>query len=204
VSEQLIGVIVGALIGFGGTALVTLFQWRIEKEKRREERLWHYRQQHVQRLRLAWEEVRRQALESLRFSEKIATGLDALAAAEDTKTYEEIEEGLEEWVPKIQPRFDRDKVESRFSELMTNLLFIASLHDPSLRDSINKATSAVIDGLVSVLGNVQSLLDKLDHGIEITPSDAKKAVEQFNVARAIIVAAMREVEMSIEQHTTNV
>ncbi len=201
-SEQLIGVIVGALIGFAGTALITLLQWRIEREKRREDRSWRYRQERVQDLRVAWEEVRRLYLDLLEFEEKTAKHLDRLAAAEDSETYEEIQERFKEWSQKEVRGFAGEEGEDRFTELMTNLVAIASVQDPSLQQDIIKATRSVMYAMGTSMGSVQSLLYKFDHGEELSSEDTTRAVEQCNEVRAIIAKAMTLVETAIERYVT--
>jgi len=203
-SEQLAGVIVGAAIAFAGTALITLFQWYMEKEKRREERVWWYRQEHLQRLRPAWERMHGRYLESLTVSEKITTLLDGLAGVDETKRHEKLEEMVKELRRIAESHFDVERLQTLSSEAATDAALIASTHHPKLAESIRTAVLKLAETMDDLLGNVQSLLERFAVDVEVSPAEITKATKRLDECRGSLIETMREVETSIERYVTEV
>lgn len=200
-SDQLLGVIIGAGIGFAGTALITLFQWRMEKEKRREERLWQYRQEHLRSIRPIWERVHRCLYEYVKVSERVYAVVDGGLLAQQEGTWHEF---CDEVIPVALESIGASL--SRLEELQlddSELLALGTIHDPHLREAMRKGLSDLHGALAFLRSDVDSYYKKCLDGYE--PASAEKLVEtlkRFAEARGGVVQVIRDIESSIERYVT--
>lgn len=194
-SDQLVGVIVGALIGFAGTALITLFQWRSEREKRREERLWQHRQEHIQRLRPAWERTRDFMIEYIKLNE---IGHRLVSLISEVVITGELLDSMHREILAM------DVGVSRLQELdgppsLSDMLPLGLILDPNLQESVQKALYQ-FEKAREYIQDVVPLLRKEE---PLGRGKAGEIAKRLAEDRQVCMQAIREVEIAMERYLTD-
>ena len=199
-SEQLVGVIVGALIGFSGTLLTVLIHSKIEKDKRREERLWHLRKDRLERkIEPAWQATSTllyelvdcldSALQMLKQLQEVAD-LDQEA---DTSTKAAFDNFLKRWM-QISSAIDT------FSK--HDLRTIEALYEIEIARAISNAVSSSLGVIGDVGKEIEDLFYRRIHDVRVGSGEISAAIQDLSKAEAQVSDSVRKVEKVIEKHLT--
>lgn len=177
-NDQLLGVIVGAAIGFLGPLLVTLFQWYMEREKRREDRLWHYRQEHIHRVRPSWEQLSASLYDLLDMVEDGLIWLDRAAATEGIEEAEDLKREFDKQFQRMHEQ--ADKLTARLSEIPAQMWTVLTMHDPDLGPSVRSQIGEALQSVSAFAKVVESLRYEPRPDSGLSPAQIAEVKNQLN------------------------
>lgn len=190
-SDQLLGVIVGAVIGFAGTYLIARLEREADKERRREERRWQYRRKQVERIRAHWEQTSRLSWGCIVFSKQFLELLGRIGAVPGREVSEELLQELKGL------RGQADKLYVEMSEAYEQLWRVLAIHDPELGPAVRLRVAEAFSSVGGICGVMESLepealADDKMAGLE-------KELKQYE---RTIIESIRQVENSMERYVT--
>jgi len=199
-SEQLVGVIVGALIGFTGTLLSVLIHSRIEKDKRREERLWRFRKDRMEsKIEPAWQSILTLQYEMVDWLDHVLKIFDRL---------QEVPDKTQETDPSTQAMFDHFTERCRDIQRTMDRLqkhefrTIRTYCDVKVGQAISEVFSDFNDVVQDIGSKVQDLNNKYIHDEEVGSDELNALIQDLSTAEVRVTLSVRKVEGIIEEHLT--
>jgi len=199
-SEQLVGVIVGALIGFSGTLLSVLIHSRIEKDKRREERLWRFRKDRMEgKIEPAWQSIYALQYEMIDWLDHVVKIFDQL---------QEVPNKDQEVDASTQAMFDHftercSDIERTMDRLQKHeFRTIRTYCDVKIGQAISELFSDFNDVVQDIGSKVQDLNNKYIHDEEVGSDEINALIQDLSTAEVRVTLSVRKVEGIIEEHLT--
>jgi len=184
-----IGVMLGAMIGFLGSILVAFLERGTEREKRREDRLWHIRQERVKILRPSLEQLYEYLDQSLAWAQDMIGALDGLAASQK----------LTKQVQKT--RRQAHKLNAQVGKTLPQLRKVLSRQDTKLGTTIAERTTPLAKEIHDLVKEIGDFVTAIGRG-QASPDDKDiaKLRRLLDSCRSKLIQVGDDIDRAIEDY----